>query len=95
MVVRSDYAVGCDAHKHDSLFAVRDREGQVVQRRRVEHVRGAIAAYLSQSSSPVVATNQERGATTVCSRPPPIGRPTTSYGHHNDGGDESQLGSRA
>src|SRR3972149_11201281 len=42
------YKVGCDAHKHYSLFAVRDEHGQVLQWTRVNHVRGAIRAFLSQ-----------------------------------------------
>jgi len=48
MVVRAHYKVGCDAHKHYSVFAVRDENGQEVQPRRVDHVRGAIGAFLSQ-----------------------------------------------
>lgn len=42
------YKVGCDAHKHFSLFAVLDRHGKVVQRTRVDHAPGAIHAFLSR-----------------------------------------------
>ena len=42
------YKVACDAHKHYSLFAVRDAAGQIVQRTRVNHAPGAIRAFLSQ-----------------------------------------------
>ena len=44
----SDYTVGCDAHKHFSLFAVLDGKGDLVERTRVGHVPGAIGAFLSQ-----------------------------------------------
>jgi len=44
----SDYTIGCDAHKHFSLFAVLDRKGDPVERTRVGHVPGAIGAFLSQ-----------------------------------------------
>ena len=44
----SDYTVGCDAHKHFSLFAVLDGGGNLVQRTRVGHVPGAIVAFLAQ-----------------------------------------------
>ena len=44
----SDYAVGCDAHKHFSLFVVLDGGGNLVQRTRVGHVPGAIGAFLAQ-----------------------------------------------
>ena len=47
-MVQSDYTVGCDAHKHFSLFAVLDRRGNVVQRTRVGHVPDAIRVFLSQ-----------------------------------------------
>ncbi len=47
-MVQSDYTVGCDAHKHFSLFAVLDEKGDLVQRTRVGHVPGAIGAFLSQ-----------------------------------------------
>jgi transposase len=48
MVVQSHYKVACDAHKHYSLFAVRDAAGQVIQRTRVNHTPGAIRAFLAQ-----------------------------------------------
>jgi len=38
----SNYRVGCDAHKHYSLFAVMDEAGQLREKKRVNHVRGAI-----------------------------------------------------
>ena len=44
----SHYRVGCDAHKHYSLFAVMDEAGQLREKKRVNHVRGAIRDYLSQ-----------------------------------------------
>lgn len=44
----SDYTVGCDAHKHFSLFAVLDGKGNLVQRTRVGHIPGAIGAFLAQ-----------------------------------------------
>jgi len=44
----SDYKVGCDAHKHFSLFAVLDGKGDLVERTRVGHVPGAIGTFLSQ-----------------------------------------------
>jgi transposase len=42
------YKVGCDAHKHYSLFAVLDQRGRVVRRTRVDHERGAVQAFLCQ-----------------------------------------------
>jgi hypothetical protein len=48
MPKQSHYKVGCDAHKHFSVFAVLDRRGRVVKRDRVNHEPGAIQAYLSQ-----------------------------------------------
>lgn len=42
------YTIGCDAHKHFSVFSVRDGQGQVCERCRVPHQRGAITAYLSR-----------------------------------------------
>jgi transposase len=48
MFMHSHYKIACDAHKHYSFFAVRDAHGQVLQRTRVNHVRGAICAFLSQ-----------------------------------------------
>ena len=49
------YKVGCDAHKHYSVFAVRDGKGKVLDRVRVNHERGAIRGFLSQfpSGTPV------------------------------------------
>ena len=44
----SDYTVGCDAHKHFSLFAVLDEHGNLVERTRVGHVPGAIRAFLAR-----------------------------------------------
>ena len=44
----SHYKVGCDAHKHYSLFSVLDHHGQLIQRTRVNHEPGAIRAFLSQ-----------------------------------------------
>jgi len=51
----SDYTIGCDAHKHFSLFAVLGGNGDPAQRTRVDHVPGAIGAFLSQfpESTPV------------------------------------------
>jgi transposase len=40
------YTIGCDAHKHYSVFAVMDAEGQVVKHQRVEHQPGALQAFL-------------------------------------------------
>jgi len=37
MLKQSHYKVGCDAHKHYSLFAVFDRQGKPVKRTRVNH----------------------------------------------------------
>jgi transposase len=42
------YKVGCDAHKHYSLFSVLDDHGHLIQRTRVNHEPGAIRAFLSQ-----------------------------------------------
>ncbi len=47
-MLHSDYTVGCDAHKHFSLFAVLDERGDLVQRTRVGHVSGALGVFLSQ-----------------------------------------------
>lgn len=47
-MVHPDYTIGCDAHKHFSLFAVLDEKGDLLQRTRVGHLPGAIAAFLSQ-----------------------------------------------
>ena len=46
----SHYTVGCDAHKHYSLFTVLDSRGRAQQRTRVDHQRGAIREFLSQFS---------------------------------------------
>jgi transposase len=48
MSKQSHYRIGCDAHKHYSLFAVFDRQGKPVKRTRVNHEPGAIRAFLSQ-----------------------------------------------
>ena len=48
MLKQSHYKVGCDAHKHYSLFAVFDRQGKSVKRTRVNHTPGAIRAFLSR-----------------------------------------------
>ena len=42
------YKIGCDAHKHYSLFAVLDQRGRVVRRTRVDHERGAVQTFLCQ-----------------------------------------------
>lgn len=47
-MVHSDYTVGCDAHKHFSLFTVLDENGDLVQQTRVGHVAGAIGSFLEQ-----------------------------------------------
>jgi transposase len=43
----SNYTIGCDAHKHFSLFAVLDEKGDLVQRTRVGHVPEALEAFLA------------------------------------------------
>jgi transposase len=48
MFKQSHYKIGCDAHKHYSLFAVFDADGRLIQRTRVNHLPGAIRAFLSQ-----------------------------------------------
>jgi hypothetical protein len=48
MLKHSHYKVGCDAHKHYSLFAVFDSLGRSFERTRVDHERGAIRTFLSQ-----------------------------------------------
>ena len=48
MSKQSHYKVGCDAHKHYSLFAVLDHQGRPVERTRVNHQPGAIRAFLSR-----------------------------------------------
>lgn len=47
-MVHSDYTVGCDAHKHFSLFTVLDEKGDLILRTRVGHVPAAIRSFLSQ-----------------------------------------------
>jgi transposase len=47
-MVHSDYTVGCDAHKHYSLFSVLDSQAQAVERTRVDHHPGAIRGFLSR-----------------------------------------------
>jgi transposase len=47
-MVHFDYTVGCDAHKHFSIFAVLDEAGSLIQQRRVGHSPGTISAFLSQ-----------------------------------------------
>jgi len=42
------YNIGCDAHKHYSMFAVLDDEGQLIQQIRINHATSAIKDYLSQ-----------------------------------------------
>jgi transposase len=42
------YHIGCDAHKHFSMFAVLNDEGHLHQRTRINHLPGAIKNYLSQ-----------------------------------------------
>lgn len=46
--MHSHYTVGCDAHKHYSLFSVFDPKARAIQRSRVDHCRGAIRGFLSQ-----------------------------------------------
>ncbi|MGD2027582.1 MAG: IS110 family transposase [Anaerolineales bacterium] len=41
-----NYTIGCDAHKHYSVFAVLDRKGTVKVHKRIEHEPGAIQAFL-------------------------------------------------
>ncbi len=47
-MVQSDYTIGCDAHKHFSLFTVLDGKGNLVQRTRIGHVPDAIGVFLSR-----------------------------------------------
>jgi transposase len=42
------YYIGCDTHKHFSLFAVLDDDGHLHERIRINHAPGAIKNYLSQ-----------------------------------------------
>jgi len=48
MLKHSDYTVGCDAHKHYSLFAVLDGHGNLLDQSRVSHEPGALRAFLSR-----------------------------------------------
>lgn len=41
-----DYTIGCDAHKHYSVFAVLDKAGKLHQLKRVEHETDAIRTFL-------------------------------------------------
>ena len=43
----SHYRIGCDAHKHYSVFAALDDQGKLQEEQRVNHVPGAIRNYLS------------------------------------------------
>ena len=43
-----DYTIGCDAHKHYSVFAVLDKAGKLHTQIRVEHEVGAIQAFLEE-----------------------------------------------
>lgn len=43
-----NYTIGCDAHKRYSQFTVLDGQARVRERQRVEHMPGAIQAYLSR-----------------------------------------------
>ena len=44
----SHYKIGCDAHKHFSLFAILDSHGNRIRNERVNHTRGAIRDFLSE-----------------------------------------------
>jgi len=46
MVKQSHYTVGCDAHKHFSVFALLDDHGNLAQHTRVDHRPGAIRGFL-------------------------------------------------
>lgn len=46
MFKHSHYTVGCDAHKHFSVFAVLDDHGNLAQGTRVDHQPGAIRGFL-------------------------------------------------
>jgi len=48
MLKQSHYKIGCDAHKHYSLFAVLDHRGRPVEQTRVNHEPGAIRAFVSR-----------------------------------------------
>ena len=51
------YKVGCDAHKHYSLFSVLDDHAHLIQPTRVNHEPGAIRAFLS------IVIDRELGST--------------------------------
>jgi transposase len=55
MLKQSHYKIGCDAHKHFSVFAVLDAQGSCLERTRVNHEPGAIKAFLARfpSGTPV------------------------------------------
>jgi len=46
-----DYAIGCDAHKYYSVFAVLDKEGTLKTHKRIDHEPGAIQGFLEQYPS--------------------------------------------
>ena len=50
-----NYTIGCDAHKHFSVFAVLDHHGKLCSHQRVEHETGAIRKFLEgfPASTPV------------------------------------------
>jgi transposase len=43
-----NYTIGCDAHKHYSVFAVIDKEGTLKVHKRIEHEPGAIQEFLEE-----------------------------------------------
>ena len=48
MLKQSHYKVGCDAHKHYSLFAVLDGHGNLLDQSRINHEPSSIRAFPSQ-----------------------------------------------
>jgi transposase len=48
MLEQSYYTIGCDAHKHYSMFAVLDEHGKMITEIRVNHQPGAIHDFLSR-----------------------------------------------
>lgn len=48
MLEQSNYTIGCDAHKHYSVFAVLDERGKLVTQIRVNHEPGAIHNFLTR-----------------------------------------------
>jgi hypothetical protein len=46
--MQSHYKVGCDAHKRDFMFAVRSRDGILIEERWADHEWGAIRAFLTR-----------------------------------------------